>query len=177
LKNGRTCINQRRQQRPFSVIVIFGLTLVITGGIVPVSVLAQQQQQQNSTSNQSMMIELAKQNLTSTAVNMTTETNQTTTNNIKNVSIVPEATGLEDKAYEPNPITIKVGETITWINNDLSIHTVTEGNPSINVSANGFDSGLISPEETFQHTFDKVGNIEYHCALHPTMLGKIIVVV
>jgi plastocyanin len=157
----------------FSV-VIFGLTLAITCGIIPVSISAQQQ---NSTSNQSMMIELAKQNLTSpVAVNMTTETNETTTN-IKNVSIVPEATGLEDKAYQPTPIKIKVGESISWINNDISIHTVTEGNPStINVSVNGFDSGLISPEETFQHTFDKVGIIEYHCALHPTMLGKVIVV-
>jgi plastocyanin len=107
---------------------------------------------------------------------MTTETNETATN-INNISIVSEDTGLENLAYHQNPAKIKVCETITWINNDLSIHTVTEGNPSINVSANGFDSGLISPEETFQHTFDKVGNIEYHCALHPTMLGKIIVVV
>ena len=122
---------KKRIIKLFSV-VIFGLTLAITGGIIPVSISAQQQQ--NSTSNLSMMIELAKQNLTSpVAVNMTTETNETTTN-VKNVSIVPEATGLEDKAYHPNPIKIKVGETITWINNDLSIHTVTEGNPStINV--------------------------------------------
>jgi plastocyanin len=81
-------------------------------------------------------------------------------------------------AYQPNPIKIKVGETITSINNDLSIHTVTEGNPSINiVPVNGFDSGLISPEETFSHTFDKVGAIKYHCTLHPTMLGKVIVAV
>ena len=87
------------------------------------------------------------------------------------------ATGLEDKAFQPNLIKIKVGESITWINNDLSIHTVTEGNPSIDsVPANGFDPGLISPEETFTHTFHKVGTIEYHCALHPTMLGKVIVV-
>jgi plastocyanin len=175
-KNDRTMYKTKRIIKLFSV-VVFGLTLAITGGIIPVSISAQQQQQ-NSTSNQSMMIELAKQNLTSpVAVNMTTETNETTTN-IKNVSIVPEATGLEDKAYQPNPIKIKVGETITWINNDISIHTVTEGNRStINVSVNGFDSGLISPEETFQHAFDKVEIIQYHCALHPTMLGMIIVVV
>jgi plastocyanin len=164
--------------KTFNIIVIFSLTLAITGGIISVSVSTQQQQQQNSTSNQSMMTGIANQNFTSRAVNMTTETNETTTNNIKNVSIVPEATGLEDKAYQPNPIKIKVGETITWINNDLSIHTVTEGNPStIIVSANGFDSGLISPEETFKHTFDNNGTIGYHCTLHPTMLGKVIVTV
>lgn len=101
--------------------------------------------------------------------------NETATN-IKNISIVPEATGLENLAYQQNPVNIKVCETITWIFNDLSIHTVTQGNPSINVPTNGFDSCLISPEETFT-AFDKNGTIEYHCTLHPTMLGKVIVVV
>jgi plastocyanin len=123
------------------------------------------------------MTGIANQNVTSTAVNMTKKINETSTNNLKNVSIVSGATGLENMAYQPNPIKIKVGESITWTNNDLSIHTVTEGNLSIDdVPVNGFDSGLISPEETFTHTFDTVGTIEYHCTLHPTMLGKVIVV-
>jgi plastocyanin len=124
------------------------------------------------------MTGIANQNIISTAVNMTTETNETATNNLKNVSIVPGATGLENMAYQPNPIKIKVGETITWRSNDLSIHIVTEGNPSSidSVPTNGFDSGLISPEETFTHTFDKAGTIEYHCTLHPTMSGKVIVI-
>ena len=51
-----------------------------------------------------------------------------TVTNVKNVLIVPGATGLENMAYHPNPIKIKVDENIIWINNDLSIHTVTEGN-------------------------------------------------
>ena len=124
------------------------------------------------------MTGIANQTVSSTAVTTTTGTNETVTNNVKNVSIVHGATGLEDKAYQPNPIKIKIGDTITWTNNDLSIHTVSEGNPSIDsIPSNGFDSGLISPEETFTHTFDKVGTIEYHCTLHPTMLGKVIVMV
>jgi hypothetical protein len=41
---------------------------------------------------------LAKQNLTSTAVNMTTKINETATNNVKNISIVRGAIGLKDKA-------------------------------------------------------------------------------
>ena len=45
---------------------------------------------------------------------MTTETNETATN-IKNISIVPEDTGLENLAYQQNPVNIKVCETITWI--------------------------------------------------------------
>jgi plastocyanin len=166
------------KRRVFSIVIVIGFIFAITSGTISLVLALAQQQQQNSTSNQSMMTGITNQNTTSTAVNITAELNETTTNNIKNVSIVPGATGLENMAYQPNPIKIKVGESITWINNDLSIHTVTEGNPSIDsVPANGFDSGLISPEETFTHTFDKVGTIEYHCALHPTMLGKVIVIV
>jgi plastocyanin len=46
------------------------------------------------------------------------------------VSIVLEASVVRDKAYQPNPVKIKVGETIIWTNNDLTTHTVTEGNSS-----------------------------------------------
>lgn len=176
-KNDRNIYKPKMKIRLFSVVLIIGLTLSITDGIITTISTSSQQQQQNSISNQSMMTGITNQNNTLTAVNMTTETNETATN-VKNVSIVAGATGLENMAYQPNPIKIKVGETITWINNDLSIHTVTEGNPSINVvPVNGFDSGLISPEETFTQTFDKVGAIKYHCTLHPTMLGKVIVAV
>ena len=156
--------------RLLTIVVAIGLTLTITGGTITVSIL--EQQQQNSTSNQTMT-GIDNKNISLTAVNIT-ETNATS---IRDVLILPGATGLENMAYQPNPIKIKVGETIVWINNDLSIHTVTEGNPSINVvPANGFDSGLINPEETFKHTFDENGTIQYHCSLHPTMLGKVIVV-
>ncbi|HZD34572.1 MAG TPA: hypothetical protein VE130_05160 [Nitrososphaeraceae archaeon] len=46
------------------------------------------------------------------------------------VSIVPGAANLGDKAYSPNPINIKVGDTIRWTNDDTSdtpFHTVTSG--------------------------------------------------
>jgi hypothetical protein len=43
------------------------------------------------------------------------------------VSIVPGASELEDKAFSPNPINVKIGDTVTWINNDDTIHVVTSG--------------------------------------------------
>jgi plastocyanin len=110
-------------------------------------------------------------NITSGVANM--KQNNTAIINIMNVSIVSDAAGLEDKAYQPNPVEIKAGQSVIWTNNDLTTHTVTEGNPSTNVTAKGFDSGLLSPEQTFKHTFDKAGTTEYHCILHPTMIGKV----
>jgi plastocyanin len=146
------------------IIFIIGIFLALSIMVFGISASGQRQ---NSTSNQSTL-------MPNGIVNSTTETKISITN-IKNVSIVPDAAVLEDKAYQPNPIKINVGETIIWTNNDLTIHTVTEGNPSTNVPTNGFDSGLLSPDETFKHVFDKAGTIQYHCILHPTMIGSVII--
>src|SRR5918993_3547793 len=46
------------------------------------------------------------------------------------ISIVSDASRLTNTAYQPNPINIKVGDTIEWTNDDTSPHTVTEKNRS-----------------------------------------------
>ena len=106
-----------------------------------------------------------------------TSANTTNSSSSTNVSIVQGAAALTDKAYQPNPVNIKVGNIITWINHDSTVHTVTEGNPASDsdVPQNGFDSGLLIQGQTFRHSFDKPEIVEYHCSLHPTMLGKIVV--
>jgi plastocyanin len=99
--------------------------------------------------------------------------NNTATDATK-VSIVEGASDFGNKSYQPSPIKIKVGDTITWTNDDsIAPHTVTEGNPSSSMSGAGFDSGLLSQGQTFKHTFNKVGVVEYFCSLHPTMVGKV----
>jgi plastocyanin len=77
--------------------------------------------------------------------------------------------------YNPSPLNVSVGTTVTWTNHDSTGHTVTEGNPSGNTPANGFDSGILAPGKTFTHTFAAAGSIQYYCTLHPTMLGEVIV--
>jgi plastocyanin len=106
-----------------------------------------------------------------TSANTTNSSSSSSTN----VSIVQGASALADKAYQPNPVNIKVGNAIVWINHDSAVHTVTEGNPANNVPQNGYDSGLIIQGRTFRHSFDKQAVVEYHSSLHPTMLGKIVV--
>jgi plastocyanin len=151
--------------KSFSVDIF--LTIIITVvGLMIISASAQQQHQ-NSTNNQTMTA-ISNGSLAERATNMTGLKNA-------NVSIVPDAAGLEDKAYQPNPVQIKVGEAVIWTNSDLTTHTVTEGNPSTTVPTNGFDSGLLGPDQTYKQVFEKAGTVEYHCILHPTMIGKIIV--
>jgi plastocyanin len=71
-------------------------------------------------------------------------------------------------SYNPNRIEINVGDTVTWINDDSSPHTVTSSNDS------AFDSDVLMRGETFSFTFDKEGEYPYFCTLHPSMVGTVI---
>ncbi|MDQ4012998.1 MAG: cupredoxin family copper-binding protein [Thermoproteota archaeon] len=75
-------------------------------------------------------------------------------------------------SYNPNPIEIKLGDTVTWINNDSSPHTVTS---SSNDGSITFDSDVLRRGETFSFTFDKEGQYPYLCTLHPSMVGTVVV--
>jgi plastocyanin len=72
--------------------------------------------------------------------------------------------------YDPLNATVVMGvnNTVTWTNNDGTIHTVTANDGS-------FDSGYLSPGDSFTHTFTKAGVYEYHCQLHPWMVGYVTV--
>jgi plastocyanin len=97
------------------------------------------------------------------------------------VLIVPGAGTLGDKGFSPNPINVKVGDTVTWTNSDNMEHTVTSGTGSSDRN-NGkqFDSGLSGPTvltagKTFSHQFTKAGEFPYFCRIHPTLVGKVVV--
>ncbi len=90
------------------------------------------------------------------------------------VSIVPGSSSLTNIAYQPNPAQIRVGDTITWTNNDLEPHSVTSGE---NAQADRrFDSGIMAPTRTFEHTFTQLGQYPYFCILHPNMIGTVLVI-
>jgi nitrite reductase (NO-forming) len=100
-------------------------------------------------------------------------------NNAAQVSIMKGATTLDNKAFSPNPVKIKVGSTVVWTNNDNNIHTVTSGAPNSPNAGQVFDSGLtslISPSKTYSHKFTSAGEFSYFCRLHPNMVGQIEVV-
>jgi plastocyanin len=92
------------------------------------------------------------------------------------VSIVSGASSLTDTAYQPNPVEVSVGDTVTWTNDDTQPHTVTAG---ANAQPSGeFDSSpnfnpLLAPAQTFEHTFTQAGEYPYYCALHPNMVGTV----
>ena len=92
------------------------------------------------------------------------------------VSIVEEASEMGDQAYDPNPVKVKSGDTVTWTNNDSQIHTVTSGTDSSDQNmGKEFDSSMLSQNQTFSHKFITAGEFPYFCQLHPTMVGKVVV--
>jgi nitrite reductase (NO-forming) len=87
------------------------------------------------------------------------------------VSTVPGSSSLTTDAYDPNPAQVSVGGTVTWSNDDSQPHTVTSGE---NVTPDGnFDSGIMAPAATFEHTFTEAGEFPYFCLLHPNMVGTV----
>jgi len=74
--------------------------------------------------------------------------------------------------YSPTVIDIKAGDTITWKNDDTSVHTVSTGKPNLGVDGR-MDSGIINPGGTFSYTFDKIGVYGYYCLVHPWMTGTV----
>src|SRR5918997_1361480 len=87
------------------------------------------------------------------------------------VSIVPGSSSLTTDAYQPNPVQVSVGTTVTWTNDDAQPHTATSGQ---NATPDGtFDSGIMAPQGTFEHTFTEAGEFPYFCLLHPNMVGTV----
>jgi nitrite reductase (NO-forming) len=87
------------------------------------------------------------------------------------VSIVPGSSTLTTDSYQPNPAQVSVGSTVTWTNDDAQPHTATSGE---NVTPDGnFDSGIMAPAATFEHTFTEAGEFPYFCLLHPNMVGTV----
>lgn len=78
-----------------------------------------------------------------------------------------------NECFNPSSVTIPVGTTITWTNDDTAAHTVTSGK---DVTHDGvFDSSLFMAGKTFSHQFDSAGEYPYYCLVHPWMTGTIIV--
>jgi glucose/arabinose dehydrogenase/plastocyanin len=85
--------------------------------------------------------------------------------------------GVKDlQSYDPNPINIKVGDTVTWINADVVAHTVTSGKDYDPLTSGSlFNSGSIISNGAYSHKFTNPGIYDYFCLFHPSMKGQVIV--
>lgn len=79
-----------------------------------------------------------------------------------------EAVSMEDDFFSPATVTVTVGGTVTWTNTGDNPHTTT--GPT-------WDSGIMSPGDTFTETFNTEGTFDYVCEIHVAqgMVGTVIV--
>ena len=70
--------------------------------------------------------------------------------------------------FEPKELKLKTGSTVDWTNKDDTAHTVTS-------DSEAFGSPLMDTGQSFRYTFKKPGTFSYHCKLHPTMTGIVLV--
>jgi len=77
-------------------------------------------------------------------------------------------------AFQPAALEVTVGTTVEWVNQEEAVpHTVTSGSPGY--PSGLFDSGRLSPGDSFRFTFQQPGTYEYFCSIHTRMRGRIIV--
>ncbi|HVX01588.1 MAG TPA: plastocyanin/azurin family copper-binding protein [Nitrososphaera sp.] len=97
---------------------------------------------------------------------------------VTDVSIVVGAsTPTNGQFFSPPDVKTTVGSMVTWTNHDNTFHTVTSGKVVDNKPEPDkvFDSGILKVGASFPFVFEKAGEYDYYCSLHPYMTGKVTV--
>ena len=89
-------------------------------------------------------------------------------NSNADITIPRGATVQGNTAYSPGNFTVKAGQTVTWVNKDITVHTVTS-------SSGGSIQGISTRDKPGATTLLKVGVYKYYCTLHAWMKGNVTV--
>ncbi len=79
------------------------------------------------------------------------------------------AISIKGGKFRPKNVSIKVGTTLTWTNNDTGNESVTSDAPGV------FDSGSLAPNATWKYTFSTAGTFPYHSTGTSSMFGSVTV--
>lgn len=69
-------------------------------------------------------------------------------------------------SFNPGTITINKGDVVIWNNNDSAPHQIVGGD---------LNGQVMNKNQNYMFTFNTTGTFDYHCALHPSMKGVVIV--
>jgi plastocyanin len=79
-----------------------------------------------------------------------------------------QSVAIQNFAFSPDSVTVNVGDSVTWTNNDAEAHTATADDGS-------WDTGSLAQGASGSVTFDTAGEFAYHCEFHSNMTGTVIV--
>lgn len=76
---------------------------------------------------------------------------------------------IDNFSFGPSELTVPVGSTVTWINQDDIPHTVR------GTDRKTIKSPVLDTDQKFSFTFSQAGTYEYFCSIHPKMTGRVVV--
>jgi plastocyanin len=77
---------------------------------------------------------------------------------------------MENYAYSPSSLTIRVGDTVVWTNHDQAPHDVVTTSGPVSLQ-----SPLLATGESWSFTFTVAGTYSYYCSVHPDMRAQVVV--
>lgn len=83
--------------------------------------------------------------------------------------VTGDSVTIQNFAFQPANLQVKVGTTVTWTNQDTAPHTVTFRDSSLT------SSGLLQKGDVYRYTFTKAGTFTYYCQVHPNMTAQVVV--
>jgi plastocyanin len=82
-------------------------------------------------------------------------------------SVSANTINITNFAFDPDSITVNPGSTVRWVNRDSVPHRI--------LFADGADSKVLAPSQSWSRKFDGAGTFDYACTIHPAMQGTVIV--
>lgn len=116
------------------------------------------------TSTSSSSIPPTQTTSTSSQTSSVSTSQSSSTSSPQSVSV-----SIQNFTFSPKTITIHVGDTVTWTNQDAASHTVTSD------SGSELNSGNLPTGQSYSHTFTQPGTYTYHCAIHVSMTATVVV--
>ena len=68
--------------------------------------------------------------------------------------------------FLPRTVTINAGDKVTWVNDDDVAHDAV---------GNGWSTSILQQYDQDSVRFNRAGTYRYHCSIHPTMTGTVVV--
>lgn len=139
-----------------SYIIMLAVLIVAAAG----TALIVSQKKDNKSSSSSNSSSSSSMDMGSSGSNSSSSSSATATNSVE----------INNFAFSPATITVKVGTKVTWTNKDGVGHNVVETD-----GADGPKSDTLAKGESYSFTYTKAGTFAYECSIHPSMQGKVIV--
>ncbi|MEV6828677.1 cupredoxin family copper-binding protein [Amycolatopsis sp. NPDC051102] len=77
---------------------------------------------------------------------------------------------MQDYAYSPAALTVRAGDTVTWMQHDEAPHDVVTTSAPV-----ALRSPRLSAGQSWSYTFREPGTYSYYCSVHPDMRATVTV--